>query len=315
MSGYTYQDELWGMPVPADGDTGWAPDERVKTVLIARLFQRLCDAVGVGVISGGAGSIVGGALSLTACTALIADADGAVPVEKAASTVAAAGFSEGTNWVHLQLGTDARSDGTDCGYYVGASETPADDAILICQVTVSGGSLTAVDNTVKAIPTIAGRIPWESLTRSYDDATTLLAFLTGALGDAYMAETADDVDTRLSALEAGGGGGGGGGTVYWGALQQSAGLTTTLIQYISGVIADHLLNAEHGGGSGGATEILNPWDIDSVNQALALLSEVRDDNGAAAETQIDSVVVVFGVYGDGTGDVDFVDEVNSTWPE
>ncbi len=316
MSGYSYQDELWGLPVPGDGDRGWAPSERLKTVLLARLLQRILDSTGEGVISGGAVSLAGGNAAVSACVAIIEDDRGGVPISLAAATILAAEFSDGDNWIHLQLGDGARTDEADCGYYVSASGTPAETAIAIAQVTKAGGTLTAVDNTVKAAPAIAGRIPWEVLKRSYDDTTTLLAFLTGTLGDDYMdGSESDDIDTRLTALEAGGGGGGGS-TVYWGALQQSAVLTTTIIQYVAAQIADHIANYTHGGGGGGgAVEILQPWDIDAVNQALALLSEIRDDNAAAAATQLDSVIVVWGVYGDGTGSTpNFIDEVNSTWP-
>lgn len=312
---YTYAEGYWGLPAPADGEWGWAPDEQLKVELIGRLFARMLDAVGAGVISGGAGSVVGGALSLTALVAIISDDLGAVPVQADATSLAAASFPSGASYVHCQLSETARADGS-CAYYVSASSTPAADAITICKVTKAGGAVTAVDNTVKAVPAIAGRIPWTVLARSYDDATTLLALLTSMLGAGYLDGTVtDDVDARLTALESGGTGGGTGtGTVYWGALQQTAAIATTISQAIAAAIAEHMATVQHGS-TEGVAEVLEPWDVDSVNQALSVLTEIRMVNPEAAWNHVDAVTVVWGVYGDGShGTPDYIDWEHSSWP-
>ena len=318
---YTYEEAYFGIPAPGDGQTGLALDEQQKAALIGRLFQRVSDAVGEGVIEGGVGSIVGGDLQISAVTAaLIRDEIGAVPVQADLTTLPASSFATGDSYVHLQLTSIAREDGS-CGYYISASATPASDALAICMVTKAGGVITAVDNTVKAVPAVAGRIPWEVLKRNYDDVTTLLEFLTEELGARYMDGTApDDVDTRLTAVETGGVGVGGA-TVYWGDLQRTASLATTIAQYVTSVIADHLANYSHGGGDGGGEiSVVEPWDMDAANRHLALMLDVLMDNPMAAFNQVDCMVVVVdeegnGVWGQGElGGPDWVDHVNSTWP-
>lgn len=310
---YSYSEGFWGLPAPADGEFGWAPDEQLKVELIGRLFQRLLDAVGAGVISGGEGSIAGGNLALSALVAIVDDELGAVPVQATPTTLMASEFAAGDSYVHVQLGETARADGS-CAYYISASETPAADALAICKVTRTGAVITAVDNTVKAVPAIASRIPWSVLARSYDDATTLLALLTSMLGAGYLDGTVtDDVDARLTALESGGGGGGAG-TVYWGALQQTVSIATTIAQAIAAAIAEHMATVQHGGADG-VTEVLEPWDVDAVNQSLSVLTEIRQVNPEAAWNHVDAVTVVWGVYGDGShGSPDFIDWVNSSWP-
>ena len=311
---YGYSEGYWGLPAPADGEFGWAPDEQLKVELIGRLFQRLLDAVGAGVITGGEGSIVAGNLALSALVAIIDDDLGAVPVQATPATLSASLFAAGDSYVHVQLAETARADGS-CAYYISVSETPAADALVVCKVTKAGAVITAVDNTVKAVPVIAGRLPWTVLARSYDDATTLLALLTSMLGAGYLDGTVtDDVDARLTALETAPSGGGGTGTVYWGALQQTASVATTIAQAIAAAIAEHLATVQHGGADG-VTEVLEPWDVDAVNQSLSVLTDVRQVNPEAAWNHVDAVTVVWGVYGDGShGSPDFIDWVNSSWP-
>lgn len=327
MRYYTYEEDKFGIPAPGNGQTGWAPDEQEKASLIGRLFQRVCDAVGEGVIGGGVLSIVSGDVRISAVTAaMIADEIGVVPVQASEETRAASGFANGESYIHLQLSATARADGT-CGTYISASATPAADAIVLGKVTKAGGVITAVDNTVKAVPAVAGRIPWEVLKRNYDDATTLLAFLSGALGTRYLDDSElDDVDTRLVALETTGGTGGGGGgaaTVYWQDLARTASNVQSIIQYVESVMADHLTNYPHGGSSstgGGEIAVVEPWDSDAANRALALMDEVRMGNPLAAVSQVDCMVVVTdeegnGIWGEGQlGGPNWTDEGASTWP-
>ena len=65
-------------------------------------------------------------------------------------------------------------------------------------------------------------------------------------------------------------------------------------------------------GGGGVTTVAEPWDEDAVNFGLAVLTDVAMDNPLAGQYLIDCVVVVDGVYGDGSnGTADFIDHVNS----
>ena len=309
--GYTGETGNFLLRYMEDGDTSSGSENEFSWGLLDGILQRCLDAIGEGVISGGVGSVVGADLALTALVAIIADETGGVPVGHEADTLLAAEFAEGTNYVHCQLTETSRTDGS-CEYYIDTSPTPASDAITICQVTVTGGAVTAVDNTVKLPPALAERIPWEVLHRSYDDDTTLLAFLTAALGADYVGETPPaDVDTRLTALEAGGGGGGG--TVFWGALEKGAGDPTTIEQRIVALIAEHVAAVPHGGGGGGGEAVVLPWDIEWVNQAKHLMMATRWMPDMPA-TQVDSIVIVEGSYGDGSGgSPDWIDREHSTW--
>ena len=305
----------FGFPYMQDGDTMSGAQEEAFHEGLDAILQGVLDAVGEGVIEGGVGSVVAGNLALTALKAIIADTTGGVYVAAAATTINAAEFEEGPNYVHCQLTATSRAD-QSCEYYVDSSPTPAADAIVICQVTVSGGAVTAVDNTVKAVPAIAARIPWEVLIRSYDDPTTLLESLTDWLGADYLGETPpDSVDERLDALEAGGGGGGGGGTVYWGGLERAVGDDETVDQAIDAAIADHLVTTPHGGsGGGGGTAVDTPWDVGQANDIKSRLYQIRSHSVDLGELQIDSMYYVPGVAGDGTrGTRNYRDDVNSTW--
>jgi hypothetical protein len=314
---YSYEDVYFGLAAPADGEQGWAPDEQAKVDLIGRLFQRIFTAVGQGVIAGGVASIVAGNVAISELeSALVADDLGAVPIQADAETILGTAFAEGDSYVQVQATATARADGT-CGYVVTASETPLSEALVICKVTVAAGTVTAVDNTVKAVPAIADRIPWEVLQRNYDDATTLLAKLREMLGTAYVdASDLTDVATRLAALEAGGGGGGGGTTQYWGLLTFSATVLTTIVQFLEAGLAQHVVDYHSSTGGGGTVAVANdPWDNDAYNQALSVLTEVRAGNPEAARNHIDAVTVVPGTYGDGShGSPNYIDEINSTWP-
>jgi hypothetical protein len=324
---YQGREDFFGIAYPAEGDLGSPHDEQIKTESIGRLIQAMLDALGEGIYSGGRAELSGLDCLIPALKGVIADALGAVPIAHEEEIVEVGEFAEGVNYVHLQLAETARQDG-DCGFYVSASETPADDALRVCKVTVSAGAITEIDNTVQEPPAIASRIPFETLLRSYADETTLLELLTATLGTAYLGETLpDDIDSRLTTLEESGGGGGGGGVItYWGVLLEKADNTTTIrqaaMQIADDAVAAHV-QAYHGGGGGdggggdggGDSEItvMEPWNVDAVNQ-LRLLIQGTHWLPTLPETQIDAVIIVRDIYGDGShGTVDFVDHENSTW--
>lgn len=145
---------------------------------------------------------------------------------------------------------------------------------------------------------------------------TDMAALKTAIGWPYT--DAATIVTRLAALEAGSSGGGG--LAYWLTMPKAPGDVTTPSQEMdakdTAAVAAHVA-ALHGATSGDGTGTAvpdEPWDVDAVNQALALMQEIAQDNDTAGATQVDTVILVPGVYGDGTGTTpDYVDRVNSTW--
>jgi hypothetical protein len=157
--------------------------------------------------------------------------------------------------------------------------------------------------------------------RSAADLAAAIAQLQSAVGDAYL-ETPqpDGIDTRLSDLETMvGGGGGGDGTPYWKNMPESPSSARTPEQMAQAVadadVAAHVAALHQGETPGGEESTpVEAFDIDANNQSRALLKTVRSVDADGAETQVDAVTIVWGVYGDGSGgSPDFIDRVNSTW--
>ena len=310
---YSGETGNFGLPYRQDGDISSGAEEAVAWEALDGALQGLVDALGVGVIDGGEGTIDGGDLVISALKAIIPDGTGGVYIEHVEEIYEAGDFAEGDSYIHAQLTATSRADKSST-YYIDTDPDPAADAICLCRVTVTVGVITAVDNTVKAVPAIAERIPWEVLQRSYDDATTLLANLSAWLGTAYVGETPPgDIDARLTALEAGGGGGGGG-TVYWAALQQTAAITTTILAAIAAAIAQHVVDVAHGGGGSGGTAVVVTEEVVIANDLRSRMVQVRSHSPDVVATQLNALYIVDGVYGDGSGGTeDRVDRVNSTW--
>lgn len=323
------QEDLFGL--------GWADSgiissegEGLRVRSIARLIGAMLGALGSGLYVGGEGAIVDGALviselGLTAGTAetpvlvpgaCLADSLGVVAVHADETTLAASAFPAGTSYVHVQAGATARAD-LGCGYYVDPSDTPAPDALLVCQVTKVGDALTAVDNGVRLPPAIADRIPWAGLVRTHGATETLLALLTTMLGANYLGTAPPaSVDARLTALEASGVGGTGG-TPLLDALLTSAGLTDLQVATAAAAeaITAHLAAAHATGSSSSGTETIpvaaEQWDVVAANK-LRLAMQVTHMLPDSAATLRDTMIVVEGHYGRGErGGVNFVDEVNS----
>jgi|ERR1035437_2380093 hypothetical protein len=135
-----------------------------------------------------------------------------------------------------------------------------------------------------------------------------------ALGTPYFGGTPPaDVDSRLTALEAGGGGGGG--PAYYGPLTESSGGgPQTLSQRLTTDEGRLTVLEAAGVGSGGvATVQAPPWNVDAANQALQLQAQTDATHLEAAESQIDTVQVKWGVYGDGTASSPNFIDPDSTW--
>ena len=297
---YGYTDPEFGIPAMTADQELLDTEEARKADLIGRGMAAICELMGAGFVSGGELAIGTDEVTITAARALIRDDLGLCPVKPLAAVIAVGEFAAGVNYVHLQLGDTARADGV-CGYYVSQSATPGAEAIVAGKVTVTGGVITAVDNTVKAAPGILARLPWELLQRNADDSTTLLALLTAALGTRYLNGTAPaSVDARLTAAE--GGGGGIGGAAFWADLGFSAEDATTISQAIATALQAHVtaLHQGTGGGTttGGATA--EPWDGEAARQLDGFIrsTAVSDPLYPARMTNI--AIYVPGRFGDGT---------------
>ena len=175
--------------------------------------------------------------------------------------------------------------------------------------TTNATACTAVNDSVAdriaSVATLGGRV---------SDLETDITGLQTAVGIPYSAGVS--LDSRVTDLESAGGGTGGG-PAYWGGLDKAAGDATTIDQEIDGAVTAHVA-ALHGavadGGGGSTPDPVLPWDVDAVNQAAELLKLTRSVDPDLPATQVDAVVVVWSVFGDGTGGTpDFIDRVNSTW--
>ena len=167
-------------------------------------------------------------------------------------------------------------------------------------VTTNGTEVAAIDETDADVVA--------SLTGVQADVLDLQA----AVGVPYTNPV--DVDTRLTTIEDIGGIGGAPVVPKLDALVTTEG--EDVFQVADGAAADavaaHVVALHDGSPTSGLTE--DPYDVDATNQAKALLQEIAQDNPLAADTQIDAVTIVWGIYGDGTGTTpDYVDRVNSTW--
>lgn len=297
------QETTFGFGYPDEGATYTSEAERTRMEAIARVCAANAAALGVGIYSGGDGSLSGGALAITAAVAIVQDADGWVPVTASATTIAATEFPAGISYVHLQASETAREDG-GCGYYVSASATPATGAVLVCKCTKVGSAITAVDNSVRAAPAVCGRIPWAVLVQEYGETETL--------GEVIAALQAD-----VAALEAAGLGGGEL-PPYWGAMtEEFAGVTKRIRQgaaeeaaTVAEAAVDAHVAALHGSSSSGgatATVAAEQWDVVAVNE-LRIAAATAHYLPTVPETLQDAAVVVDGHCG-----AAFVDTVNSTF--
>lgn len=143
-----------------------------------------------------------------------------------------------------------------------------------------------------------------------------VAALMAALGVPWELE--DDAQTILASLLAGGDGGGGAeGPIYWGPLERSVADPTRIAQHVDGEIAQHVEEwhgDEDAPGAPGVTLNIEQWEVDAANSGQAVLAITRKLDQNHPDEFEDAIVVVHGVYGDGSGgSPDWVDHVNTTW--
>lgn len=182
-------------------------------------------------------------------------------------------------------------------------------ALLIAKVVTDGNSVTDVTDLrtwsrgLEALLTLAGEA--EELDEIRE-----------AIGLQYFGESAPPVslDARVDDLEAAGGDGGTG-PVYWKDLKRAAGDATTIDQRIDHDVQEHVDQYHQDEEEGDSFVVqAEPWDEDSVNQARHALRATRQTDAGLPAVLIDTLVVCWGIYGDGSGtSPDFIDRINSTW--
>ncbi len=200
---------------------------------------------------------------------------------------------------------DSREDGT-VQFVVNATGEEVPSALLIATVTTGASGVTQIVDE-----------------RTYTRALTALAAATGsdddlqairdAIGSEYFgANPPLSLDARVDDLESAAAENDGTGVVYWGSLKRAAGDHTTIEQQIAADLQAHV-DAMHTDEQEFVAEA-EPWDEDSVNQARHALRATRATDNLLPDYLLETVVVVWGVYGDGSGGTpDFIDRDHSTW--
>lgn len=211
----------------------------------------------------------------------------------------------GESWVYVgavitadPTEADSRKDNTVSYAHNTTGIAPAAH-IVLAKVVTAGGAVTAVEDL-----------------RSYirgEEALAALASLDAAL--AALDVRVDGLEDRVDGLE--GGVGGGAATVYWGALERTAADPTRVDQHITTEIAQHVADYhddEEAPGAPGVILQLDQWEVDAANVGQTVLAITRKLDQEHPDEFQDAVVVVHGVYGDGSGGTpDWVDHVNTTW--
>lgn len=140
-----------------------------------------------------------------------------------------------------------------------------------------------------------------------------MAAVRAAIGSDYFGGSPPvaSLDTRIDDIEAAAGEADGVTAVFWGVLKRAAGNPATIEQYVGQQLQDHI--EDRHAGEETFVAVTEPWDEDSVNQARHALRSTRATDNDLPDYLLESLAVAWGVYGEGTGVVDHVDAVNTTW--
>jgi len=275
------------------------------------------EGIGAGVVEGGVVTAGGGlSVNVTPLRAVADTQHGMVFIATTDAGVVTGLPSTGTVyiWVRAVFRVAPEDpDSRESGYaelFWSVSDEGEADAVLLAKVVTSGGLVTSVEDSRTFVPAIQALNLVEGLSDGVDAAKA-------AIGDEYFGASppAASLNDRVDALESGGGGEGEG-TVYWKTLQKGLGDATTIEQQIEADIAQHVTDyhAAVPGGGGGGDIILQEWDIDALNQAMAALKVTRSVDPDHPAWFQGCAVVVWGSYGEGSGETpDYVDWDHSTW--
>lgn len=196
------------------------------------------------------------------------------------------------------------------------------EAVVEWHTSTTGGTVAGALQ-VATVTTNADGVADISDDRSFIRALEALASLSSdsdamdavqeAIGSEYFGDDppASSLDARIDDIEAAAADGDGT-AVFWAALSKAAGDATTIEQYLQQQLQQHVEDEHADDGSFVAQQ--EPWDEDSVNAARHVLRSTRATDTTLPDYLLDTLVVVWGVYGDGTGTTpDYVDDANSTW--
>jgi len=194
---------------------------------------------------------------------------------------------------------DTREDGSV--EFVATGSTAPADSLRLAKVVTGGESVVSVQDLREFLGT-------EELQQEVADCVEDLDQLREAVGTRYFGAEppAASLDARISDLEEAPTG-----AVFWRPLHKEAGDETTIEQEVASRLYEHVEKYHQEQSAFVAEE---PWDIDAVNQARAVLKVVRTVDPEHAAWQLNTVCVVWGVWGEGTEDSpDYIDRENSTW--
>lgn len=182
-------------------------------------------------------------------------------------------------------------------------EARPDDYVFLGTAVTSDVECTSVDDSGADILAETATLP------------ASVAAIEAALGMPWGLE--DDAQTILATLMAGGSS-----TedpISWSTLQKVYGSdSTTIVQEIVARLLAHVA-AYHAATDdddlpSGVTINIEQWEVDAANFGQSVLAITRKLDANHPDEFQDAIVVVHGVYGDGTGSTpDWVDHVNSTW--
>lgn len=275
------------------------------------------EGVGEGVVSGGevtAGS--GLAVNVSPLVAVVRTEVGLVGLVTSGTTTVTGLPADTTLYLYAAANLEeggGEEDSRESGVVVFTWQATGGElagAVLLAKVRTASQSVASVTDLRVSVPSRQAAALVEAVEAQIDD-------LEAAVGGAYLGDEppAQSLHDRVTALEQQSGGGGGTpAAVFWGALARAAGDPTTVDQAISAAIAAHEA-AQAGDESQDTIAVGEPqWDVSVVNLAKAVLDVTAHLRTHHPDTLLDAVVIVPGVYGDGSGDTpDYVDRENSTW--
>ncbi len=301
-------DHITGGPVPS------VEFNSMAGILDAQLVGAL-RALGTGCVETDAWQVTAGAgLSVDISAGAGVAVSGADYVFLQTSAAANVTLAANTTTVIYALGVtrvsagdpDSRESGV-VSWHTAATGGAVAGAVQVATVTTGSAGVSTITDDRTFIRAL------EAL-EELEDGAGSLSDVEAAIGSDYFGSSppSASLDARLDDIESAAADGDGTTAVFWGVLKQAAGNQTTIEQYVGQQVAAHVED-KHAGEQSFIAEA-DPWDEDSVNQARHVLRATDATDGTLPDYLLDSLVVVWLTYGDGTGTTpDYVDNVNSTW--
>ena len=281
------------------------------------------------------GDAIGVAEHLNAEFALVGDSVQAVADDLALSNEVLHGPGRESGGCGLSVGT-----GLSCvigaGYYWAAGQRCENQAPVVVALPASQTSYLYQDADGMVVPYSSRQTPnpegtWFCGTATTDGMGCIAVDDTEAdvvAGNAALSAQVSGLDSRMEAaeelleehedritdLESGGGGGGGTGPVYADPLRRSYSNAETVGQKFAALEAEIDALQDAVGSGGNVVAVEQPaWDIDAVNGALHLQAQTTEDALEAAYSQVNTIQIKHGVFGDGSGETPNYIDAASTW--